>query len=141
MATIRFESVTITAKAIEVSGIEEPQLFLEGLGLKDSAVIESAKPARQVDTPSIEEPARQVDTPKQDPKALISILELEPEEFKGVRRLRDVVQIFVDAGVTDTDQIVEQCVRIQNDVPLLKKVVDVGKRMPIAVQKWREAQA
>jgi hypothetical protein len=60
-------------------------------------------------------------------------------EFKGAKRLRDVVQVFMDAGIDDTDAIVGQCLDLKDSVAILKRVTDIEGRMPIAVKKWRES--
>ena len=93
-----------------------------------------------------EPPGPEIDIPKEVPTAA-QIEELEEQEselvqeqdFDGARRLRDVVQVFADRGITDTDEIVARCVALKDSVSILKRVTDIEGRMPIAVAKWRES--
>jgi len=142
MATIRFEGVNITASVIEISGVENPQMLLEGLGLAGASVLEPATQVAEESKPiEIVAPVEKVAaTQVAEAVSRPSPSNLDASEFKSVRRLRDVVQVFHDAGVTDVPEIVRQCEALQPSVGLLKRVTDIAGRMPIAIEKWQEAQ-
>ena len=147
MAKIRFEGVSITAKVIEVDEVSDPSEFLKGLGLEGAKVQEDISYETK-GSRNIAPPVPEVDIPKEVPPAA-QIAELEEQErevireqdFDGARRLRDVVQVFADKGITDTDEIVSQCVALKDSVSILKRVTDIEGRMPIAINKWRESNS
>jgi hypothetical protein len=148
MAKIRFEDVTITAKAIELDGIEDPSSFMKGLGLQDANVIEDITDERPrveaqpvVVEPTIEaQPVVEEELP-QAPPVQLEASEVTPEMLSSARRLRDVVQVFMDAKITDADDIVDICMRLKSDVSILGRMSDIPGRMPIAVNKWLEQNA
>ena len=144
MAKIRFEDVTIKAGAIELDGIEDPSAFMRGLGLQDANVKEgvyedAAPPVASVpeETPTayqIEEEEKREEV-IEDPRPRA---EITPELFAGARRLRDVVQVFMDAKITDADDIVDICMQLKSEVSILSRVSDIPGRMPLAVSTWLE---
>ena len=145
MAKIRFEGVQISAKVIEVDEIADPSGFLKGLGLEGAKVNEGisyetkgqknpAPPVPEVDIPKEVPSAAQIEQIEEAEKQ-----EIDNSDFEGARRLRDVVQVFMDRGVTDTDEIVSQCIALKESVSILKRVTDIEGRMPIAVNKWHES--
>ena len=145
MAKIRFEGVSITAKVIEIDEVSDPVDLLKNLGLENANVKEDISYETK-GSRNLEPPVPEVDIPKEVPPAS-QIAELEEQErelireqdFDGARRLRDVVQVFMDRGVTDTSAIVAQCVVMKDSVPILKRVTDIEGRMPIAINKWHES--
>ena len=138
MSKIRFEDVTITAKAIELDGIEDPSTFMRGLGLQDASVKETAQ---EDDAPPVvqvnEEPEvmeqEEVSTTVYNPSSAITA-----DLFEGARRLRDVVQVFMDNKITDVDEIVDTCMALQGKVPILGRMSDIPGRMPLAIDMWLE---
>lgn len=200
MAKIRFEDVTITAKAIEIEGVEDPSALLQAFGLDEAAVDavteelaqkEEEAPvevAEEIAPPIVEEPPvveakevkeeppkkkkspRRKSKPRKRTKTLsemtdeefadsmdngvpmrgedgkllpefktkTGLLSVKPEQLLHAKRLRDVVQVFMDAGVSDTEDIVERCADLSDDVPILKRLLDVRERMAICVDKWNQ---
>ena len=130
-------------KKRKASHKEEAKVALE-LKQQDAPEYEDAPPvvveSSKSFTPSIDVPD-EVPSP-----AVIEAVQAEAQaasvaatEFKGAKRLRDVVQVFMDAGIDDTDAIVGQCLDLKDSVAILKRVTDIEGRMPIAVKKWRES--
>lgn len=185
MAKIRFEEVTITAKAIEIEGVEDPSALLQAFGLDEAAVDavteelaqkEEEAPVEVVEEiapPVVEEPPvveakevkeeppkkkkspRRKAKPRKRTKTLSEMTDEEfadsmdngvpmrvelvkPEHLLHAKRLRDVVQVFMDAGVSETEDIVERCADLSDDVPILKRLLDVRERMAICVDKWNQ---
>ena len=150
MSKIRFEDVTITAKAIELDGIKDPSGFMKGLGLNGADVKEGVEyktdavppiepniiiPSETPPAVQIEEEARE-EVVEERPR-----LEITPAQFTKARRLRDVVQVFMDANITDVDEIVDTCVLMKSKVSILGRMADIPGRMPIAVNTWLEQNA
>lgn len=147
MAKIRFEGVSVTAKVIEIDDVADPSGFLKGLGLENAKVNDGisyetkgqknpAPPVPEIDIPKEVPSAAQIEQIEEAEKQ-----EIDNSDFEGARRLRDVVQVFMDRGVTDTDEIVSQCVALKESVSILKRVADIEGRMPIAVSKWRKSNS
>ena len=142
MAKIRFEDVTIKAAAIELDGIEDPSSFMKGLGLQDANVVDDITDERpRIEAqPVVVEPVVEEELPPAPPVQL-EASEVTPEMLSSARRLRDVVQVFMDAKITDADDIVDICMRLKSDVSILGRMSDIPGRMPIAVNKWLEQNA
>ena len=203
MAKIRFEDVTITAKAIEIEGVEDPSALLQAFGLDEAAVDavteelaqkEEEAPVEVVEEiapPVVEEPPvvevkevkeelpKKKKSPRRKAKArkrtktlsemtddeikesfdnavpmrgedgkllpefqtktgLLPAELVKPEHLLHAKRLRDVVQVFMDAGISETEDIVERCADLSDDVPILKRLLDVRERMAICVDKWNQ---
>jgi len=143
MAKIRFEDVTIKAGAIELDGIEDPSAFMRGLGLQDANVKEggyedAAPPVASV--PEDTHTDQQLEAAKKEEitESPRPRTEITPELFDGARRLRDVVEVFMKAEITDADDIVDICMRLKSQVSILSRVSDIPGRMPLAVNTWLE---
>ena len=166
MAKIRFEDVSITAKAIELEGIEYPEQFLTSLGLRGAKVLEDSDEP-PIPTTSANHPASKANGELED---LMENLKKESPEFEqkyteedstinyvdsntsyvedkrpsvddfsSAKRLRDILNIFVEQGVTSEEDIVKGCKLLKQDgQPLLKLVPDIEGRIPQAMKKWRE---
>lgn len=138
MAKIRFEDVSVTAKVIEVDEVQDPTALLTGLGLV-GANVKGGVSHETKSLPDVEPPAEiPIEVP---PAAQIEQMEkdkIAEEDLDGARRLRDVVQVFMDKGVTEINDIVSQCVKFKagGNVPILKRMPNIEDRMPLAVEKW-----
>ena len=143
MAKIRFEDVTISAKAIELEGIEDPSVFLKGLGLEGAKVHEPIPTEPEVeeiheeeDAPPVErelkkKSPRRREAPKKQPT-------VQAEQLVSAKRLRDIIEAFVEAGVTESELIISQCESMKADVPILKRIGDIPERIGMAVDRWKK---
>ena len=145
MSKIRFEDVTITlaAKAIELDGIKDPSLFIEGLGLKGAklkeGVIDERPPQEAKEEPPKEVPTVKKKAPRKKPekKKDVNMDELV-QNLGEAKRLRAVVQAFMDAGISDADEIVAQCEQLRSMVPILSRMSDMSSRIKVSVEKWKK---
>ena len=161
MAKIRFEDVTITAKAIEIEGVEDPSALLQAFGLDEAAVDAVTEELAQKEEEAPVEVVEEIAPPIVEEPPVVEVQEVKeelPKKKKSPRRkakarkqpnvvadsllhakrLRDVVQVFMDAGVSETESIVERCVELSDDVPILSRLLDVRERMAICVDKWNQ---
>ena len=166
MAKIRFEDVSITAKAIELEGIEYPEQLLTSLGLRGAKVLENTD---EPPIPTTREEREDVEANGELEDLMENLKKESPEfeqkyteedstinyvdsntsyvedkrpsvaDFSSAKRLRDILSIFVEQGVTSEEDIVHGCKLLKEDgQPLLKLVGDIEGRIPRAMKKWRE---
>ena len=168
MATIRFEDVNITAKVIELQGIEDPSAVLSALGLVDAKVLsneneKNGENLQKEEDPPLPATKEEPDTNLEDAyhqgandeqevsKWVEQVEQVEQAELKlvaplsakafvGISRLRNLIQVFADAGITDSDQIVATCVQLKDKVSILKRIPDLESRIPKALDMWKKDQ-
>lgn len=146
MAKIRFEDVTITAKAIQLEGIEDPSELLKAVGVENPSVGEVTDETTK-ELPQKEEPvqAKEEAAPPKKKKKRGTKKKVAPKVdasmFSGARRLRDIVEVFIEVGINDATSIVEHCVEMQDSVPILSRVSDIPERMTLAVAQWEKEAA
>jgi hypothetical protein len=124
-------SETKTIKEVAVPAEAAPPIMAETVEEEDLAAPKriSRKSKRGSPEPSKEAaPEESRGTP-----SVISV-----DDFKDACRLRDIIQVFMDAGVTEKDAIVENCLKLKEDVALLRRVADIKGRIPLAVDMWAE---
>ncbi len=158
MAKIRFEDVSITAKAIELEGISDPSSFIKGLGLEGAKVrepIEDTIPekAEVKDSPIENQLEEMVDNLKKaSPEFEEKYIEEEApavpndffsvEDFASAKRLSNIISIFAEKGVTADADIIAGCKSLkEKGQPILKMVGDIEGRIPIVIEKWRKSHA
>ena len=149
MAKIILKGVHI--EAIEIDGIENPQELLQALGAssvepkkeepKKEKVIEPEPVATQVDKPKKKRAARKVAKPASDPKALINVLEPKAADFQNSVRWKQVIEVLVNAGMTDVDQMCELCERLKPDVPIFMRTPAVSERVRLSWEKYQKEMA
>jgi hypothetical protein len=56
------------------------------------------------------------------------------KELKNAGKLRDVLRILIDAGVTSKKALVRECKALQPHVPVLERIEDIEGRVPKAAE-------
>ena len=164
MAKIRLQNVTVSFGTIEIDDVQIPEQMLNSFQVQEKTIevpkatevapVESKQTApakkqpkkKAVKRVKVEEAPRDKVEPL--PKEIVEFDEHSPdrklpspEDFADATRLRDVVKVFHQAGFMDEASIVEGCHALKAEVSILKKVRDIGVRIPIAIEKMREDQS
>jgi hypothetical protein len=132
------EAVSVSVESVSVPPVESVSVESVSVPPVESVSVESVS-VESVSVESVSVESVSVPPVSVPPVSVPPVsVEVIPEMFSGARRLRDIVQVFMDANVTDVDEIVATCVALKEDVSLLKRVSDIPGRIPPAVEIWIE---
>ena len=102
-------------------------------------VIDERPPQEAKEEPPKEVPTVKKKAPRKKPekKKDVNMDELV-QNLGEAKRLRAVVQAFMDAGISDADEIVAQCEQLRSMVPILSRMSDMSSRIKVSVEKWKK---